>query len=112
MSKVVSFPKSEDDRSVFDHIAWRIADVGIADGRKLAVFQNEDDSKGLTIAVIDKNGDTVPFLSIIDEETSDFPLGCAMHIYTNLLPYQAGGGFQQQFNIRHELLEDGEQQRK
>ena len=104
MSKVVSFPKSEDDRSVFGHIAWRIADVGIADGRKLAVFQNEDDSKGLTIAVIDKNGDTVPFLSIIDEETSD--------IYTNLLPYQAGGGFQQQFDIRHELLEDGEQQRK
>lgn len=112
MSKIISFPSLKDSCSVFDHIAWRIGDVSITDGRKLAVFQNEEDSKGLTIAIIDKNGDTVPFLSIINEEASDSPFGCAMHIYTNLSPYEAEGRFQQQSDIRHELLEDGEQQRK
>lgn len=112
MSKVVSFPSPEDSRSVSNRIAWCIGDVSIADGRKLAVFQNEEDSKGLTVAVIDKNGDTVPFLSIIDDETSDSPFGCAMHIYTNLSPYDTEGRFQQQSDIRHELLENGEQQKK
>ena len=68
--------------------------------------------KAIALAVIDKNGDTVPFLSIIDDETSDSPFGCAMHIYTNLSPYDTEGRFQQQSDIRHELLENGEQQKK